>query len=68
MNLGSPPAVTLKGIPMTQHSLTWRKLSILRLGDDYRNLNVLSENRAKMTAMIQKRTVTFVSGHPFNSK
>ncbi len=34
----------------------------------YRNFNVLRLSNAKMIAMIQKRTTTFGSSHPFSSK
>ncbi len=34
----------------------------------YLSLRVLMDNSAKIMAMIQKRTVTFDSAHPFNSK
>ncbi len=34
----------------------------------YLNFNVASDSSAKMMAMIQKRTTTFVSRHPESSK
>ena len=35
---------------------------------NYLSFNVLMDINANMMAMIQKRTITFGSGHPFSSK